>query len=116
ARDSNLIGAAGLEGLDCQNHGRGSLYALSFRSLARTHAAVMEACRSCWRRKRRAGIQGTGHTLHVCGQGCNERPPCSLRVYPLHIPHSCGLILTMPVTVGLEIVRMWSRSLPSKGV
>src|SRR5215831_6334886 len=32
------------------------------------------------RKKRREGIQFTGHTLHESGQGCNERLPCSFSV------------------------------------
>src|SRR5262252_8100466 len=88
---------------DCQNYGGRPLHAVSFHPLARTHAAVMEACRS-HRRKKDEGIQFTGYALHESGQACNERPPCRLSV--CHLPHSCGPILAIPVTIGLEIVRM----------
>jgi hypothetical protein len=115
ARDSNLIGAAGLEGLNCQNYGGRPLHALSFHPLARPHAAVMAACRS-HRRQKDEGIQFTGYALHLCGQGCNKRPPCSLSVCHLPMPHSGGPMLAIPVIIGLEIVRIWSRSVASGGV
>src|SRR5262245_8140272 len=54
--------------------------------------------------------QFTGYALHLCGQSCNERPPCSLNVCHLPMPHSGGPMLAMLVTIGLEIVKMWSRS------
>src|SRR5262245_61451780 len=54
--------------------------------------------------------------LYASGPGCNARPPCRLRVCHLNIPHLGGPMLAMLVTIGLEIVTMWSRSLPSTGV
>jgi DNA invertase Pin-like site-specific DNA recombinase len=39
-RDSNLVGTAGIEGLDCQNHGGGPLNALSFHPFTSTQAEV----------------------------------------------------------------------------
>src|SRR5262249_4308778 len=112
ARDANVIGASGLEGLDCHNDGGRPLHALSFHPLARTHADVMEAFRSHRRKKRREDIPCTGHQLPASGQACNERPPCSLSVCHLPMPYSCGSMLAMLVTIGLEIVKMWSSLSP----